>query len=55
MKDNRVYFEGGRMKRDNVSYLMSKVSKCPPEFKQLADVFFSEIRRMEERIRDVKD
>jgi hypothetical protein len=44
-----------KMKRDNVTYLMSRVSKAPPEFKKLADVFFSEMRQMEERIHNVKN
>jgi hypothetical protein len=44
-----------KMKRDAVTYLMSKVSKAPPEFKKLADVFFSEMQRMEERIHNVKN
>lgn len=49
MKKNRVYFENGRIKRDNVTYLMPKM---PPEFKELADTFFAEMQRLAERMRD---
>lgn len=49
MKKNRVYFENGRIKRDNVTYLMPAM---PPEFKELADTFFAEMQRIAERMRD---
>lgn len=46
-KNNRVYFENGRIKRDNVIYLNQKM---PPEFKQFADVFFAEMKRLREMV-----
>lgn len=49
MKGKRIYFENGRIKRDNVTYLMPAM---PPEFKELADTFFDEMKRLAERMRD---
>jgi hypothetical protein len=46
-KDTRVYFENGRIKRDNVIYLSKK---APPEFKEFYDVFLGEMKRLREMV-----
>lgn len=46
-KNSRVYFENGRIKRDNVIYIGQK---APLEFKEFADVFFTEMKRLREMV-----